>query len=78
MANKLRSVMGNLVREAQSTFVQGRQILDGALIACEAVQWLQIKRRSVALLKLDFRKVYNSIQWTFVDHVLERIGFGSK
>ena len=38
LANRLRKVAGGLVGETQTTFVQGRLILDGVLIACEAIQ----------------------------------------
>ena len=41
LANRLKRVMPALVGETQSTFVSGRQILDGALISNEAVWWLK-------------------------------------
>ena len=75
LANRIKNVMGTLVGETQSTFVQGRQILDDALVACELVQWLKKKTKSAALLKLDFRKAYHSVRWVFIDHVLGRMGF---
>ena len=37
LANLLKRVVGKVVSEAQNTFVEGRQILDAALIANEAV-----------------------------------------
>lgn len=37
LANMLQRVIGQLVGETQSAFVQGRQILDGALIVYEVV-----------------------------------------
>ena len=37
LPNGLRNVIPKLVGETQSAFVCGRQILDGALIACEVV-----------------------------------------
>ena len=40
LANHLHVVMDGLVSKTQSTFVQGRQILDGALIANETIQWV--------------------------------------
>ena len=35
LANRLRIVLPNLIDESQSAFVNGKQILDGALITCE-------------------------------------------
>ena len=37
LARRLSVVMGSLVGEVQTAFIKGRQILDGALIACETV-----------------------------------------
>ena len=48
-----------------------------ALIACKVIQGLKNRKKSAALLKLDFQKAYDSIRWSFVDHILERMGFGS-
>ena len=67
--------MDGLVGETQTAFVQGRQITDGALIACEAVHWLKRKKKEAVIMKLDFHKAYDSVRWDFVDKVLDRIGF---
>ncbi|XP_057755556.1 uncharacterized protein LOC130974717 [Arachis stenosperma] len=70
--------MTALVGEEQSAFVKGRKIVDGALIACEAVHWLKKKKASAWLIKLDFHKAYDRVRWSFVDVVLENMGFGEK
>ena len=54
LANRPRRVMDGLVGETQTAFVQGRQILDGALIANEAVHWIKRRKKKAALIKLDF------------------------
>lgn len=77
LANKLWNVTNSLVGETQTTFVHGRQILDGALITCEIVQWLKKKKQSAAILKLDFHKAYDSVRWVFVNQVLQKMVFGS-
>ena len=41
LARRIKFVMNNLVGEAQTTFLQYKQIYDGVLIACESVQWLK-------------------------------------
>ncbi|XP_057761062.1 uncharacterized protein LOC130981487 [Arachis stenosperma] len=52
----MRKVMPGLVGETQSAFVKGKKIHDGALIACETVQWLKARKKSGAIIKLDFQK----------------------
>ena len=66
--------MPNLVGETQSAFVARRQILNGALIANEAVWW----QSKGVLLKLDFQKAYNTIKWGFLEDVLANMDFGEK
>lgn len=37
LANRLRAVIGSVVSDSESTFIHGKQILDGILIANEVV-----------------------------------------
>ena len=37
LANRLKSVLSRLVGEVQTTFIEDRQILDGAVIANETI-----------------------------------------
>ena len=58
----------------QTAFVRERQILDGALIANEVVNWLKRRKTDGVLLKLDFEKAYDTISWRSVDSVLKEMG----
>ena len=78
LSRRLKGVMCGLVSEEQSTFAQGRKILDGALIAYEMVHWMKKNNKRGARIKLDFQKAYDSVKWNFVDLILERMGFGKK
>jgi len=78
LSKRLRHVLPSLIGETQSAFVQGRQILDGALIANETVQWLKAKKKEGVLLKLDFQKAYDTVDWNALQLVLKEMGFGSK
>ncbi|XP_072064530.1 uncharacterized protein [Arachis hypogaea] len=53
LTRRIRSVIPGLVGESHSAFVKGRRIHDGALIACETVQWLKLKKNASTILKLD-------------------------
>ncbi|XP_016206359.1 uncharacterized protein LOC107646704 [Arachis ipaensis] len=76
MVRRMSSVMPGLVGETQSAFVKGRKIHDGALIACETVHWLKTRKKKAAIIKLDFQKAYDRVKWSFVDIVLQKMGFG--
>jgi len=78
LSRRLRAVLPKLIGETQTAFVGGRQILDGALIANEAVNWLKKKKKQGTLLKLDFEKAYDTISWESLDMVLTEMGFGIK
>ena len=58
--------------------MKGRQILDGALVTNEAVYWVKKAKIRAVLLKLDFQKAYNMVDWNFLNQVLELMGFGSR
>lgn len=55
-----------------------RHILDGVVVANEAINWLKKKMEHGALLKLDFEKAYDSVRWCFLEHVMSGMGFGDK
>ncbi|XP_016178837.1 uncharacterized protein LOC107621322 [Arachis ipaensis] len=78
LVRRMRAVMTGLVGETQSAFVKGRKIHDGALIACETVHWLKLRKKEAAIIKLDFQKAYDRVKWSFVDIVLQKMGFGSR
>lgn len=75
---RLKLVIAHLIGESQSAFVQGRQILDGVLIASESLRWLKKRKITGSLIKQDFEKAYDSINWSFLRLVMVKIGFGRK
>ncbi|KAL4585017.1 hypothetical protein LXL04_009630 [Taraxacum kok-saghyz] len=66
-----------LVRDPQSAFVVGRQILDGPLILNEVVSWCKAKKKKAMVFKVDFEKAYDSVRWDFLLDILEAFGFGA-
>jgi len=78
LSRRLKAVIPNLIGQAQTAFVSGRQILGGALIANEMVNWLKKHTKAGVLLKLDFQKAYDTIDWGSMDTVLKEMGFADK
>ncbi|CAJ2670980.1 unnamed protein product [Trifolium pratense] len=75
LANRLRLVIGSVISESQSAFVENRQILDGILIANEAVDEARRSKKELMLFKVDFEKAYDSVDWGYLDDVMGRMAF---
>jgi len=75
LANRLRMVIGLLISNSQSTFIKGRQILDGILVANEVVDKARKCKKELIMFKVDFEKAYDSIDWKYLDEVMVKMGF---
>ncbi|GJZ65074.1 RNA-directed DNA polymerase, eukaryota [Tanacetum coccineum] len=78
LTNRLVGVLGGIINEVQSAFIEDRQILDGPFILNEVISWCKRKRKQTLLFKVDFEKAYDSVRWDFLDDVLSKFGFGEK
>ncbi|XP_024626603.1 uncharacterized protein [Medicago truncatula] len=75
LANRLKSVLGSVVSESQSAFIKGKQILDGILIANEAVVEAKRLNKELLLFKVDFKKAYDSVDLRYLDSVMASMNF---
>ena len=75
LANRLRMIIGRVVSETQTAFVKGRQILDGILIANEVVDEAKKNNKELMLFKVDFEKTYDSVDWGYLDVVMQKMTF---
>jgi hypothetical protein len=66
------------VASTQSAFLKGRQLVDGVVVVNEVVDLAKRTSRSCLNFKVDFEKAYDSVEWSFLDHMLGRFGFCAK
>ena len=78
LANRLKRVIEKVVSNSQHAFVGGRQIIDAALVANEAIGSRKRSSTTGLKCKLDIEKAYEHINWKFLRSVLEKMGFGPK
>ncbi|GAU37344.1 hypothetical protein TSUD_395250 [Trifolium subterraneum] len=78
LANRLKCCLDKCVSQEQSAFVEGRSILDNALIATEVIHALKRKtkgRRGELALKIDISKAYDKVDWGFLRGVMTKMRF---
>lgn len=78
MAERLKTVIGKIISDAQSAFIKGRSILDEVLVANEAVDFLKKKKKKALIFKVDFEKAYDSLDWEFLVDCMRKMGFGDR
>jgi hypothetical protein len=56
-------------------FLPGRYILEGVVVLHETIHELKRKKQKGIILKLDFEKAYDKVNWDFLQQVLRMKGF---
>ncbi|GKV23016.1 hypothetical protein SLEP1_g32806 [Rubroshorea leprosula] len=75
LANRLRKVLDRVIGEQQMAFIEGRQLMDGVVIANEIIDEAKRKKKESFLFKVDFEKAFDKVCWEFIDYMLFRMGF---
>ncbi|GKD97953.1 transposon TX1 uncharacterized, partial [Tanacetum coccineum] len=78
LANRLRSVVPDLVSQHQNAFVPSRLLLDGVIVVNELWHSAKRMKQQIIFLKIDFSKAYDTVSHSFLLSVLDQMGFGFK
>ncbi|KAI3507508.1 hypothetical protein L1887_22495 [Cichorium endivia] len=75
---RLKSVIGKVVSHEQSAYIEGRNITDGPLILNELITWAKKTKKKMMVFKVDFDKAFDSLNWGFLDSVMEQMNFSAR
>lgn len=78
LANKLKRVLPTIILPTHSAFIPGRLITDNILVAFEALHTMDGRmkgREGFMALKRDMSKVYDIVEWYFLEAIMRKIGF---
>lgn len=78
LANRLQKRIPEMVHPLQSGFLAGRCIVENFALAAELVQFAHKRKLPMIVLKLDFRKAFDSVSWEGLLAILAARGFGQR
>jgi hypothetical protein len=81
LANRLKYVLPHIISQNQSAFIPGRLISDNILAAYETLHTMHTRmwgKVGYMAVKLDMSKAYDRVEWSFLEGILEKMGFTRK
>ena len=75
---RFENCMSRITNVCQSAFIKGRNIMDGVMALHEVLHDTKIKKKDGLILKLDFEKAYDKLNWDFLFSCLRQRGFCEK
>ena len=78
LANRFRDVLPSIISRNQSAFQAGRVITDNILMAFETLHYMkhhQNGKSGFMALKLDMSKVYDRVEWAYLEAIMRKMGF---
>jgi hypothetical protein len=76
LANRLAGRLHELVSLNQSAFIKGRSIQDNFLLVQQTARFLHLQKQAHILLKIEITKAFDSVSWSFLLEVLQKLDFG--
>jgi hypothetical protein len=72
---RVEECLGRIISKNQNAFIKGRNIMEGVLSLHEILHDTKRKKKDGIILKLDFEKAYDKINWDFLFEVIKQRGF---
>jgi len=81
LANRLKTVLPEVISCFQSAFMQGHLITDNFLAAYETLHSMQTRmwsKTGFMGVKLDMSKAYDRVEWDFLEAAMGKLGFADR
>ena len=75
IASCLKFLLSDLIDHDQTGFLKGRSIAENICLINNVISYTHLKDIPGLLLFIDFEKAFDTIEWNFVQKVLEHFGF---
>jgi hypothetical protein len=72
---RLEMYMNKIIHACQTAFIKGRFITDGVMLLPEILRDTKCRKQQGVILKLDFEKAYDKVNWNFLLDYCRQKGF---
>jgi hypothetical protein len=62
LIDRVSPLTDKVISESQTTFIKGRNILEGVVVLHEVIHELKRSRRKGVIFKIDFKKAYDKVR----------------
>jgi hypothetical protein len=70
--NRLAGCITKVISDSQYGFIKNRYIMDGVISLNEILHEVKRKNQSGVVLKIDFEKAYDKVNWHFLYNMMEK------
>ena len=77
LAERLKTVLPDLVSEEQNAYLSGRIIHDGTRVAQQVIEVLDDTGGKGVIISIDFQKAFDSVNLDYLWETMEAMGFGN-
>ena len=77
IANRLKTVLDNIISKTQNGFLDGRYIGESTRIIYDIMQICDTRQQDGLLLLVDFEKAFDSVSWSFLYKTFKFFNFGT-
>lgn len=78
LASRLQLFLGGLINPHQAAFIKGLHITDNFFCAHILIHHLHTTKHRAALLKIDFERVFDRVNWSFLLDLLQARSFSPR
>jgi 3'-phosphoadenosine 5'-phosphosulfate sulfotransferase (PAPS reductase)/FAD synthetase len=75
---QMQLVLMEAISQDQSTFLPFRFILNTILLIHETITWVKKSKQPLILLKLNFYKAYDKVDWRFLFNYMDKLEIPTK
>lgn len=78
IANRMKGVLSDYISIEHHGFLKGRSIHEDVATAQEVIHSIHTDNIEAMIMKVDLYKAYDSVDWSFIQKLLLKIGFSMK